>query len=315
MALLILTSAFATGSVLLVVIGLALLLNDKTVSQRLDMYLAGTSTESITLQEWELSKPFSERVIVPLIKRLARVFSWMWPQNRISLLRTRLTMAGDPAGISAGDFVGVKGLVMVLTVGVALLFGFLTGYRLNYFSMLLLILLGLCGFFLPDIWLSRRIRQRQQGLIDTLPDALDMLIIAIEAGLSFENAMQEIAGKWTNELSREFKRVLRDIGMGQNRRQALAGLSERTGVPDIISFVTALNQAEELGISIGRVLSIQAEELRVKRRQRAQEKANQAPIKMMFPLVFLIFPAIFAVLLGPAVPQLLRSFNSAGGGK
>src|SRR5690349_3995702 len=165
MTLLILTSAFAAGSVVLAVIGVALLLNDKTVSERLDMYLAGTSTESITLQEWELAKPFSERVIMPLIKRLARIFSWMWPQNRISMLRARLTMAGDPSGISPGDFVGVKGFVMVATVAITLLFGFLTGYPLNYFSMVLLVLLGFCGFFMPDIWLSRRIRQRQQGLI------------------------------------------------------------------------------------------------------------------------------------------------------
>jgi tight adherence protein C len=310
MTLTILTSAFAALSIILVVIGIGIMRSDKTVSERLNLYLAGESTEPVSLQELELSKPFSERVILPLVKQAARIFSWMWPQNRINVLRTRLAMAGNPSGITAGDFVGVKGLSMVLVVGVSVLFGFLTRYPLNYFSLLLLTLLGFCGFFLPDVWLSRRIKQRQQGLINALPDALDMLTIAIEAGLSFENALQEIAGKWDNELSREFTRVLRDIGMGQSRRQALLGLSERTGVQDIVSFVASLNQAEELGVSIGRVLSVQAEELRVRRRQRAQERANQAPIKMMFPLVFLIFPAIFAVLLGPAVPQLLRSFGS-----
>jgi len=245
-----------------------------------------------------------------MIKGAARIFSWMWPQNRINVLRTRLAMAGNPSGITAGDFVGVKGIALVLVLGVAVLFGFLTQYPLNYFSLLMLMILGVCGFFLPDVWLSRRIKQRQQGLLNALPDALDMLTIAIEAGLSFENALQEIAVKWDNELSREFTRVLRDIGMGQSRRQSLIGLSDRTGVQDIVSFVASLNQAEELGVSIGRVLSVQAEELRVRRRQRAQERANQAPIKIMFPLVFLIFPSIFAVLLGPAVPQLLRSFGS-----
>jgi tight adherence protein C len=310
MTLTILTSAFAALSIILVVIGIGVMRSDKTVSERLNLYLAGESTEPVSLQELELSKPFSERVILPMVKQAARIFSWMWPQNRINVLRTRLAMAGNPSGITAGDFVGVKGLSMVLVIGVSVLFGFLTRYPLNYFSVLLLTLLGFCGFFLPDVWLSRRIKQRQQGLINALPDALDMLTIAIEAGLSFENALQEIAGKWDNELSREFTRVLRDIGMGQSRRQALLGLSERTGVQDIVSFVASLNQAEELGVSIGRVLSVQAEELRVRRRQRAQERANQAPIKMMFPLVFLIFPAIFAVLLGPAVPQLLRSFGS-----
>ena len=310
MTMTILTSAFATLSILLVVIGVGLLRSDKTVSERLNLYLAGESTEPVTLAELELSKPFSERVILPMIKGAARIFSWMWPQNRINVLRTRLAMAGNPSGITAGDFVGVKGIALVLVLGVAVLFGFLTQYPLNYFSLLMLMILGVCGFFLPDVWLSRRIKQRQQGLLNALPDALDMLTIAIEAGLSFENALQEIAVKWDNELSREFTRVLRDIGMGQSRRQSLIGLSDRTGVQDIVSFVASLNQAEELGVSIGRVLSVQAEELRVRRRQRAQERANQAPIKIMFPLVFLIFPSIFAVLLGPAVPQLLRSFGS-----
>jgi tight adherence protein C len=310
MTMTILTSAFATLSILLVVIGVGLLGRDKTVSERLNLYLAGESNEPVTLAQLELSKPFSERVILPMIKGAARIFSWMWPQNRINVLRTRLAMAGNPSGITAGDFVGVKGIALVLVLGVAVLFGFLTQYPLNYFSLLMLMILGVCGFFLPDVWLSRRIKQRQQGLLNALPDALDMLTIAIEAGLSFENALQEIAVKWDNELSREFTRVLRDIGMGQSRRQSLIGLSDRTGVQDIVSFVASLNQAEELGVSIGRVLSVQAEELRVRRRQRAQERANQAPIKIMFPLVFLIFPSIFAVLLGPAVPQLLRSFGS-----
>ena len=305
----ILTSVFAALSIMLVVVGVGIMRSDKTVSERLNLYLAGESTEPVSLQELELSKPFSERVILPMVKQAARLFSWMWPQNRINMLRTRLAMAGNPSGITAGDFVGVKGLAMIVVVGVAVLFGFLTSYPVTYFSLILLCLLAFCGFFLPDVWLSRRIKQRQKDLVNALPDALDMLTIAIEAGLSFENALQEIAAKWDNELSREFTRVLRDIGMGQSRRQSLLGLSERTGVQDIVSFVASLNQAEELGVSIGRVLSVQAEELRVRRRQRAQERANQAPIKMMFPLVFLIFPAIFAVLLGPAVPQLLQSFG------
>jgi tight adherence protein C len=192
--------------------------------------------------------------------------------------------------------------------------GYASHTRLTLFNAVLLSLIGFCAFALPDFWLSRRIAQRQQDLINALPDALDLLVIANEAGLSFENAIQEITGKWDNQLSHEFERVLRDLGMGLARREALAGLSERTGVSDITSFVTAVNQAESMGVSIGRVLSVQAEELRVRRRQRAQERANQAPIKMMFPLVFLIFPAIFAVLLGPAVPQLLGTFNRVGGG-
>ena len=312
MTLTILASALAALSIMLLVGGLVLARGDMSIRERLDMYLVGGSAQPVTLQELELAQPFSHRVLLPIVKRFAQIFGWMWPQNRISALRARLTMAGNPGGITTGDFVGIKGACMVALLGVALLFGFLTHYQLNYFSTLMLSVLGFCGFFLPDVWLSRRITRRQMELLHALPDALDMLTIAIEAGLSFENALQEMATKWSNELSWEFARVLRDIGMGQSRRQALLELGDRTGVPDIVSFVASLNQAEELGVSIGRVLKVQAEELRVRRRQRAQERANQAPIKMLFPLVFLIFPAIFAVLLGPSVPQLLQSF---GGGR
>jgi tight adherence protein C len=179
----------------------------------------------------------------------------------------------------------------------------------TFFNLLLLGLVGFCSYSLPDFWLSRQITQRQTAIINALPDALDLLVIANDAGLSFEMAMQEITSKWDNELAQEFGRVLSDIRMGQARRDALNGLSERTGVANVISFVTAVTQAESMGVSIGRVLTVQSEELRVKRRQRAQERANQAPIKMMFPLVFLIFPSIFAVLLGPAVPEIMRAFG------
>ncbi len=310
MSLLILTSLLAALSVACVVAGFALSRGEKSVSERLDLYLAsGDPDQVVTLKEIELSKPFSERIILPLAKRAARIFVWMLPQNRMNALRQRLVMAGNPAGISANDFVGVKGIVMTFVIGVALLFGYLTHYPLTFFNAILLGLLGFCSFALPDFWLSRQVTQRQTAITNSLPDALDLLVIANEAGLSFESGLQEITGKWNNELAVEFRHVLRDVGMGQARRDALVSLAERTGVSDVNSFVSAVNQAESLGVSIGRVLTVQAEELRVRRRQRAQERANQAPVKMMFPLVFLIFPAIFAVLLGPAVPELLQAMG------
>jgi tight adherence protein C len=182
----------------------------------------------------------------------------------------------------------------------------------TYTIVLLLVLMAVSSFHIPDFWLTQRITKRKQEIANALPDALDMLTITVEAGLSFESGLQEIINKWSNELVREFARVLRDIGMGQSRRQALQGLSERTGVPTVASFVAALNQAEELGVGIGRILKVQADEMRIRRRQMAQERANQAPIKMMIPLVFLVFPSIFAVLLGPAIPQLIETFGEGG---
>jgi len=310
MALMIVCSALAALSALSIFAGFVWRSRDTTVSERLDTYLAtGDPNHAVTLKELELSKPFSERVIIPMAKSVAGAFVWLLPQNRMNALRQRLTMAGNPANISPRDFVGVKGLVMTLVVGMAVLFGYLSRYQPTFFNLILLGLVGFCSFSLPDFWLSRKIAQRQLAITHSLPDALDLLVISNEAGLSFESGIAEITGKWENELATEFRRVLRDIGMGLPRRDALNNLSDRTGVADVNSFVTAINQAESMGVSIARVLTVQAEELRVRRRQRAQERANQAPVKMMFPLVFLIFPAIFAVLLGPAVPEILQTIG------
>lgn len=303
-------SVLAALSMVCIVGGFAFARRDAQLSERLGMYLAsGDPQQSVTLKEIELSKPFSERVLIPSAQKVAGLFLWMLPQNRMNALRLRLTMAGNPSNIKPNEFVGVKGIIMILVVAISLGFAYLTKYPATMMNLLMLALLTFCSFSLPDFWLSRRISQRQLNITNALPDALDMLVIANEAGLSFESAMQEITSKWTNDLAREFGKVLSDLRMGQPRREALSGLAERTGVLDISTFVSAVNQAESMGVSIGRVLTVQSEELRVKRRQRAQERANQAPVKMMFPLVFLIFPAIFAVLLGPAIPDLLSAFS------
>src|SRR5262245_157280 len=306
-----LLSMMSALSVVCIFGGFVFTRRDRKLSNRLEVYLAtGDPQHSVTLKELELSKPFSERVIIPIAQRVARLFLWLLPQNRMNALRHRLIMAGSPAGMRANEFVGIKGLIMVLVVGLALLGAYLTHYPATMINGIMLALVAFCSFSLPDFWLSRRISQRQLAITNALPDALDLLVIANEAGLSFESSMQEIVSKWNNDLSREFSHVLSDMRMGQARRDALNDLAERTGVLDVTSFVSAVNQAESMGVSIGRVLTVQAEELRVKRRQRAQERANQAPVKMMFPLVFLIFPSLFAVLLGPAVPQLLSTLNS-----
>jgi tight adherence protein C len=169
------------------------------------------------------------------------------------------------------------------------------------------VVMGLLGFFLPSIWLGRRIKGRQDEIIKTLPDALDLLTISVEAGLPFDGAMQRVAEKWDNELSRGFQRLLTEMQVGKSRRDALRDMADRMGVPDVTSFVAALVQADQLGISIAKVLRIQAEQMRIKRRQRAEEKAQQAPIKMLLPMTFLIFPTILIIILGPAFLVLKES--------
>jgi tight adherence protein C len=286
--------------------GVLSLRSNAQIRSRLSEYLSTGQGVPVSALELELSESFGKRVVLPLLRKLLAVLAWMWPQNRIEALSRRVVLAGRPGGISTGEFIGMKGWCLLALGGGATALGLLSGAPTTTLTVLLWVLLGLMGFFLPDVWLSRRIRRRQNEILLALPDALDMLVVAMEAGLSFENALLEITAKWRTALSLELLQVQRDVGIGQPRRQALLALNDRTGVPDIAAFVSAVNQAEELGVSIVRVLFVQAEEMRIKRRQRAQEAANKTPIKMLFPMVFLIFPALFAVLLGPAVPELVR---------
>jgi tight adherence protein C len=305
MDLLIIACVVASMSVFLIIAGANQVRAGSGLEDRLSMSLGvGESPQALQVER-ELRRPFSQRVLLPLIQRVGQLTGWLWPANWLKMVQARLLLAGSPGGIGPVEFLGLRALVGTVLLGVGMLYAYALGEPVSVASLLVLGALFGCGLFLPDVWLSRRITQRQQLIINALPDALDMLTITSEAGLSFESGLQEMVEKWDNELSREFGRVLRDIGMGQSRREALLGLAERTGVPDVQSFVAALNQAEELGVSIGRVLRAQSDDLRVRRRQRAYEKANQVPVKIMFPLVFLIFPAIFAVLLGPAIPQLM----------
>jgi tight adherence protein C len=168
---------------------------------------------------------------------------------------------------------------------------------------------GGLGYLLPGMWLGQQIKKRKHNIVKALPDALDLLTISVEAGLAFDLALMRVADKWDNELSTEFKRVLTDTRLGRAARDALKDMSMRTGVDDVQTFVAAIIQAQQLGVSIGKILRIQSDQMRIRRRQRAEEAAHKAPIKMLIPMAFLIFPALFVVILGPAVPRLMTSLG------
>jgi tight adherence protein C len=161
--------------------------------------------------------------------------------------------------------------------------------------------------FFPVLWIRSKISKRQDSIVKALPDALDLLAICVEAGLGFDQAMGKVYEKWDNDLAVAFGRVLREIQLGKLRREALKDMSDRMDVPDVTSFTAAVIQADQLGVSMTKILRVQSDQMRVKRRQRAQEKAHQAPVKMMIPMVLLIFPSLWIVLLGPAVVFLLES--------
>jgi tight adherence protein C len=260
-----------------------------------------------TLEDFELQRSFGKRVLSPMVQTLAQLVLRWTPGSSIEEYRRKLVLAGSQSGVEVRDFLGMKGLMaLALGVGLAALFGTL---GLGIPPTFVGIIGAVIGFYLPNFWLRRRIKRRQNAIQRSLPDALDLLTICVEAGLGFDAAVGRVAEKRDDELSREFGRVLTEMRMGRSRRDALRTLGERTDVADVGTFVSAIVQSEQLGVSISKVLLTQAEQMRVRRRQRAEELAHKAPIKMLFPMVFLIFPAIFVVILGPALPGIMKTLE------
>jgi tight adherence protein C len=170
-----------------------------------------------------------------------------------------------------------------------------------------ILIFSLLGFFIPDLLLSSKITRRQKAIRKSMPDALDLLTICVEAGLGFDGALAKVCEKWDDELSWAFGRVLREIQLGKLRREALRDMADRMGIPEMTSFVAAVIQSEQLGVSMAKVLRIQSDQMRVKRRQAAEEEAHKAPIKMLIPMALLIFPSICIVLMSPALLMMMRS--------
>jgi tight adherence protein C len=291
------------GSVVLLFVGVAAPRPSDQVLDRLTEYGGRT----LTLEEIELSQPFSARVVRPLIRGVAQFVGRFAPQRNIQEMRRKLELAGRPYGWGPTEFLGVRGLAGILLATMTFLLLTLTGQYLPKRLLATLVAGGLGFYLLPTLWLSSKIRRRQTEIVKALPDALDLLTISVEAGLGFDAAMQKVAEKWDNELSLAFTRVIQEIQMGKLRREALRDMADRMDVSDVSSFVAAIIQADQLGVSIAKVLRIQSEQMRIRRRQRAEEKAHQAPVKMLFPMVFLIFPALLIVLLGPAILTVMNS--------
>ncbi len=291
------------GSVVLLFVGVAAPRSSDQVLDRLADYGGRT----LTLEEIELSQPFSQRIVKPILQGIAQLLGRLAPQRNIEGLRHKLELAGRPYGWGPTEFLGIRGLAGILLAIMTFLLLTLTGQYLPRRFLASAVAGGLGFYVLPTLWLSSRIRTRQTEIVKALPDALDLLTISVEAGLGFDLALSKVAEKWENELSQAFNRVIQEIGMGKLRREALRDMADRMDVSDVSSFVAAIIQADQLGVSIAKVLRIQSEQMRIRRRQRAEEKAHQAPVKMLFPMVFLIFPALFIVLLGPAVLVVMGS--------
>jgi len=273
------------------------------IGERLNQF----TERQMSLEELELQQPIMQRIFIPTARAILVVLGKYGPKQSSERLRTNLQQAGNPGGITPTMFIGLR-VVLALVLGVIITTVTIQSMPITQALMYSAVGFGL-GYMLPVMWLGRQITGRKKAITKALPDALDLLCISVEAGLAFDLALQRVTQKWDDELSREFKKVLSDIRLGRTRREALKDLAVRTGVEDVQTFTAAVIQADQLGVSMSKILRLQSDQMRVRRRQRAEEAAQKAPIKMLFPMVFLIFPALFVVILGPAVPRIMSSFS------
>jgi len=293
-------------AVILTVVGLRSRQEETPLEERLDEYIA--RGEDITLEEIELSQPITERILVPIIQKIGEITERFTPQNAIEQTEIKLELAGNPPGIDPTIFWAAR-FIAAICVGALLLLVFSHGSMDWTWGRKLFMtgIFALIGFFMPQLLLQSKINSRQDTIRKSLPDALDLLTICVQAGLGFDAAMSRVAEKWEDALADEFSRSLREIQLGNVRRVALRNMADRIGIAEMTSFVAAIIQSEQLGVSMAKVLRIQSDQMRVRRRQIAEEKAQQAPVKMLFPMALLIFPSLLIILLGPAGLQLKDS--------
>jgi len=294
------------SAVILVVVGIKSPQGNDPLEDRLAEYAA--RGEAASLEEIELSQPFSQRIVMPIAKQMGEFVMRFTPQNAITSMSKKLELAGnpgnmDPAVFFALRFVGIPfGGIFIILDAIAKPGSFIDGK-----GLILGLPAAVLGFYLPDLLLQSRIDKRQKNVRKAMPDGLDLLTICVEAGLGFDAAMSKLYEKWDNELGRAFGRVVREIQLGKLRREALRDMADRLGVTEMSSFVAAVIQSEQLGVSMAQVLRIQADQMRVKRRQQAEEEAHKAPIKMLLPMALFIFPALCIVLMTPAVLILIET--------
>ena len=285
----------AALAVLFITFGLAGRQSRDVVQQRLDQLVV----QPKSLEELELQAPLAERVLRPIVQRLSRVASRGDTGGIVARADAKLERAGYPGGLRGADWMGVK-LLSTIVVGAAVgLIMFAVG------AAPLAVLFGVAGagvgYMAPEFWLGGKARKRSFAMVLQLPDALDLLTISVEAGLGFDAALAKVVEKMEGPLITEFRQALAEIRMGRTRRDALRDVVARADAQPISNFIGAIVQAEQLGVPIAKVLQIQSQQLRIERRQRAEEMAAKAPVKMLFPMVGCIFPTIFIVILGPAI--------------
>jgi tight adherence protein C len=259
--------------------------------------------------ETDLNEPFTDRVVMPGLEALAHAGTSVLPARVLAKIEKQLVMAGNPMTLNA--------YVVFWMVSVVLMSGFILAAVLVVWGTVglqqavVVLVFGLIGWMLPGTWLKGRVRTRQKEVLKALPDGLDLVTTCVGAGLGLDAALSRVAEKSSGPLADELGRMLREVAMGKLRREGLTEMADRIGVDELTSFVNAVVQAEQLGVGIAQVLRVQAEQMRTRRRQRVEQIAHEAPIKMIFPLVLFIFPAFMLVILGPAVIRIATSLTGS----
>ncbi len=295
----IIIAVLAAGAVLLITYGVAARPTEDAVQARLSQLVV----QPKTIAEMELQQPFYERLIRPTIQRLARAGKRQ-EGGLIQRVDAKLEKAGYPGGLRGADWVGVK-LLALISFAVLFFLLALILLREPVVGLLLAAVGAGVGYMAPEFWLGRKIKARSWAMVLQLPDALDLLTISVEAGLGFDAALAKCVEKMEGPLVDEFRQALAEVRMGRTRRDALRDVATRADAQPVSNFIGAIVQAEQLGVPIAKVLQIQSNQLRIERRQRAEEAAAKAPVKMLFPMVGCIFPTIFIVILGPAVVTVM----------
>lgn len=281
---------------------------EERATVRASLRRIGDFETEATLREQELTEPVLQRVLLPVGRSFVDLGRRFTPGDYVEKARRRLLIAGRGTPDDVDRFLAVRVMSLALIPVWFLLAFFLLPLRgagaLGVFA-----LLTGASIIGPDAWLNRTMAERQLKIRFTLPDILDLLVISVEAGLGFEQALDRTVSAVPGPLSDEFNRMLGEVRAGATRADSMRALDARTDVPEVRSFVLAILQADTFGVSIGRVLRSQAEEMRIKRRQLAQERAQKAPVKMLIPMVFCIFPALFVVIIGPAIINIYEGFK------
>jgi tight adherence protein C len=283
------------------------------MSQRLVQYVETPLEDGLTKknviqrQTRIITGSFTSRTLLPALRAIGRFFGRLTPAGSIDNLTNQLLTAGNPLGLGAREFYGISIAFTILGVYLAFVL-----YRrgTTLINLLLCILVLILFYAGPKVYLHYLVSTRQKKVLRGLPDALDMLSVCATAGLGFDQSLQRVSEYWDTPIGHEFGRVINEMEMGLTRRDALRNLSDRVNIREISSFVALIVQTEQLGMSISDTLHAQAEQMRIERRHRAQEQAQKAPIKMLIPMALLIFPALLAVILGPAIPTLMEVFNT-----